>query len=185
VKHLPKHLRPRWRYLAVELESPPDATFDRETLQRALWYAAGNLLGDPGSADADLSVVRFRRGGSGEERDEGERPGSDRSGERAGSAEATAVVRVRRDEVGRGRAVVACVDAVAGAPVRTRVRGVSGTVRAGEEKYLNAPRAETRDRTVAFAGADRRALARGRRVDVELADGHAGATDLDYRTPDR
>ncbi|WP_276261215.1 Rpp14/Pop5 family protein [Haloglomus litoreum] len=186
MKHLPKHLRPRWRYLAVELESPPDATYDRDALQRAIWYAAGNLLGDPGSADTDLSVVRFRRGVSGEgERDGDGRTESAPSGGRGGSAEATAAVRVRRDEVQRGRAVIACLDAVAGSPVRTRVRGVSGTVRACEEKYLNAPRAGPRDRTVAFAGADRRALARGRRVDVELADGHAGATALDYRTPDR
>jgi ribonuclease P/MRP protein subunit POP5 len=175
VKHLPKHLRPRWRYLAVELESHPDAAFDREALQRAIWYAAGNLLGDPGSADADLSVVRF------------ERTPPEADGGHAGTAvgaEATAIVRVRREEVQRGRAVVACLDAVEGTPVRTRVRGVSGTVRASEEKYLNRPRAGTGDRTVAFAGADRRAWARGRRVDVELAAGHAGATELDYQGSD-
>jgi len=176
VKHLPKHLRPRWRYLAVELESHPEATFGREALQRAIWYAAGNLLGDPGSADADLSVVRFER----------TRPEADEDGharDEAG-AEATAIVRVRREEVQRGRAVVACLDAVEGAPVRTRVRGVSGTVRASEEKYLNRPRAGTGDRTVAFAGTDRRAWTRGRRVDVELAGGHAGATELDYQGSD-
>jgi ribonuclease P/MRP protein subunit POP5 len=176
VKHLPKHLRPRWRYLAVELESDPDATFGREGLQRAIWYAAGNLLGDPGSADADLSVVRFER--------EGNEASPGRRDCRDGGAEATAIVRVRREEVQRGRAVVACLDAVEGAPVRTRVRGVSGTVRASEEKYLNRPRAGTGDRTVAFAGADRRAWTRGRRVDVELADGHAGATELDYQGSD-
>ena len=51
VKHLPKYLRPRWRYLAVELESWPDADVDRRSFQRELWFAAQNLLGDAGSAD--------------------------------------------------------------------------------------------------------------------------------------
>lgn len=171
MKHLPKHLRPRWRYLAVEIESTPGAAFDREAFQRALWYAAGNLLGDPGSADADLSVVRFRQGGT------DAAPGRATDAEQG--AEAVAAVRVRRDEVPRGRAVVACVDAVAGTPVRTRVRGTSGTVRACEEKYLKPPRAGTRDRTVAFAGTDRPAWTRGRRVDIELTDGVTGATELD------
>ncbi|MFB6207187.1 MAG: Rpp14/Pop5 family protein [Haloglomus sp.] len=182
MKHLPKHLRPRWRYLAVEVEAPPDATLDREAFQRAVWFAAGSLLGDPGSASADLSVVRFRR----PERDAGtDGEGIETADERGEGAEATAVVRVRRGAVTRGRAVVACVDAVAGTSVRTRVRGVSGTVRACEEKYLKPPRAGTGDRTVAFAGADRRGWTRGRRVDIDLADGHAGATELDYRGSDR
>jgi len=48
MKHLPKHIRPRWRYLAVEIEAAPDADIDRGAFQRALWYAAGNLLGDVG-----------------------------------------------------------------------------------------------------------------------------------------
>ena len=30
MKHLPKHLQPRWRYLAVRIESWPDADIDRE-----------------------------------------------------------------------------------------------------------------------------------------------------------
>ena len=181
MKHLPKHLQPRWRYLAVEVESPPDAAFDREAFQRACWYAAGNLLGDPGSADADLSVLRFRHpdGSSGGEGGDGADVRTDSAG-----AEATAIVRVRRDEVTRGRAALACVTRVDGTPVRTRVRGVSGTVRACEEKYLNPPRGVVEERTVAFAGADRPASARGRRVDIELADGCAGATELDYPGPD-
>jgi len=59
VKHLPKHLRPRWRYLALGIEAWPDADVDRRAFQRALWYAAGNLLGDPGSADAGLKLLSF------------------------------------------------------------------------------------------------------------------------------
>jgi ribonuclease P/MRP protein subunit POP5 len=116
MKHLPKHLRPRWRYLAVRLETAADAALSRRAFQRAVWYAAGNLLGDAGSAEADLRVIRFRF--------------SDGTGE--------AVVRVRRGETGPARAALACVDAVDGDPVGVEVRGVSGTVRACDEKFLGA-----------------------------------------------
>jgi ribonuclease P/MRP protein subunit POP5 len=159
VKHLPKHLQPRWRYLAVTIETWPDAEFDRGDYQRELWYAAQNLLGDAASAELDLTVVRFRRS----------------------DAEGDAVIRVRRGEVDRGRAVLACLDSVAGDPVGQRVRGVSGTVRACEEKYLGRAPEPTNQRNVAFADGDRRASVRGRRVDVRLSDEYAGATELDLQ----
>jgi ribonuclease P/MRP protein subunit POP5 len=114
MRHLPKNLRPRWRYLAVELEAASDVDIDRDAFQRAAWHAAGTLLGDPGSADADLRVLRFSfESGAGE-----------------------AVVRVRHGEVGSGRAALACVATVDGHPVGLHVRGVSGTIRACEEKHL-------------------------------------------------
>ncbi len=114
MKHLPKHLRPRWRYLAVGLESRADAAIDRRSFQRECWYAAQNLLGDPGSADADLTVVEYEfEAGRGE-----------------------ALVRVRRDETGPARAALACVDTVDGAPLGLHVRGTSGTIRAATEKFL-------------------------------------------------
>jgi ribonuclease P/MRP protein subunit POP5 len=114
VKHLPKHLRPRRRYLAVELRGPPDASLDSRTLQRELWFSAQNLIGDAGSADVDLSVVDFDfRDGEGH-----------------------AVVRTRRGEDDRSRAVVACLSEVGGTELGVRVRGVSGTVRACKDKFL-------------------------------------------------
>jgi ribonuclease P/MRP protein subunit POP5 len=158
VKHLPKHLQPRWRYLAVGIESWPDLDLDRRAFQRELWFAAQNLLGDPGSADADLTVLRFRfRDGTGE-----------------------AVVRVRRGETERGRAALACVDGVDGHPIRVRVRGVSGTVRGCEEKYMRGPPEEGDETRVVFRNTDRRALARGRLLDVETDGGFTGATRLDF-----
>ncbi len=114
MKHLPKHLRPHWRYLAVDLRTPPETELDRRAFQRELWYAGQNLLGDPGSADADLTVMRFSF--------------ADGTGE--------AIVRVRHGEVEAGRAALACIDGIDGAPLGVRVRGVSGTIRAAEEKYL-------------------------------------------------
>ena len=159
MKHLPKHLQPRWRYLAVGIEAWPDATIGRRDVQGALWESGRALLGDPGSADADLTVLRFSF--------------ADGTG--------GAVVRTRRDEVTRARAAVACVDAVAGQPVGVSVRGVSGTVRACEENYLSERPQATGERTVAFGGAERPAVARGSRLDVRRRgdDGFTGATNLD------
>lgn len=157
MKHLPKHLQPRWRYLALGLESWPDAEVGRRAFQREAWYATQNLLGDPGSAAVDLSVLRFSL--------------ADGAGE--------AIVRVRRGETDRARAALACVDEVDGDPIRVRVRGVSGTVRAAEEKYMRGPSDDTEETRVAFRGADRRALRRGDRVDVETDGGFRGATRLD------
>jgi ribonuclease P/MRP protein subunit POP5 len=168
---LPKHLRPRWRYLAVGIESWPDADLDRGAVQRHLWYAAQNLVGDAGSAKADLSVLGFTFDAP--------------TGE--------AVVRARHGHVDAARAVVACLSAVDGHPVGLTVRGVSGTVRACEERfcsrlsagdsdeesYLGGPAERTVERTVAFRGAQRPAVVRGDRVDVRVEDGFAGATRFD------
>ncbi len=113
MKHLPKHLRPTWRYLAVELESDGDMSVDRRAFQREVWYAGQNLLGDPGSAAADLRVVRFRRAGN--------------KGE--------AIVRVRHGEVGRARAAIACLSSVDGLSMGVFVKKVSGTIRGAESAF--------------------------------------------------
>jgi ribonuclease P/MRP protein subunit POP5 len=157
MKHLPKHLRPRWRYLAVGIETWPEVTMDRGSFQRAVWYAAQNLLGDPGSADADCTVIRFEY--------------ADGVGR--------AIVRVRHGEVEPARAALACVSDVDGDPVRIAVRGASGTIRACEEKYLNGPPEIRSEKPVAFEGVERSAVLRGDVVEVRTDDGFAGATELD------
>jgi ribonuclease P/MRP protein subunit POP5 len=158
MKHLPKHIRPRWRYLAVEIESTPDAEIDRGSFQRELWYAAGNLLGDPGSADADLTVYDFHfEDGVGE-----------------------TIIRVRRGETDAARAAVACVDAIDGEPVGVVVRGISGTVRACEESYLGRRDGAFEQRHVVFADARRPAVARDEAVEVLLSAGLVSATELDF-----
>lgn len=159
MKHLPKHLQPRWRYLAVGLESWPPVAIDRATFQRELWYTAQNLLGDTGSAAADLSVLSFTHG--------------DGSGE--------ALVRVRRGEVERARSVLACVDAVGDAPVGLSVRGVSGTVRACEEKYMGRGTEEADQRDVVFGTAEWPAFVRDGRVDVRADGAFVGATTTDLQ----
>ena len=157
MKHLPKHLQPRWRYLAVAIESWPDATIDRRAFQRELWYATQNLLGDAGSADADATVVRF-------DHDDG-----------VGHA----VVRVRRGHTDEARAALACLGRVDGDPVGLWVTGTSGTVRACEEKYIRDPAKAPEQRQVVFENRERRALVRDGRADVHTDDGFVGATDLD------
>ncbi|MCU4716763.1 Rpp14/Pop5 family protein [Halapricum hydrolyticum] len=157
MKHLPKHLQPRWRYLAVRFETWPDATVDRGAFQRELWYAAQNLLGDVGSAAVDLTVVRF--------------DGWDGGGE--------AIVRVRRGECERARAIVACVDAIGSDPVGLRVAGTSGTVRACEEKYMRGGPERTEQRHVTVGDAERPAVVRDGRLEYRMNDAFTAGTPLD------
>lgn len=157
MRHLPKHLRPRWRYLGVEIESWPDTQLNRGQFQREIYYSAQNLIGDVGSTEVDLRVYEFV----------------------FTDGDGTAVVRVHRGGVERGRAVLACIDRIDGQPVRVTVRGVAGTVRACEERYIRRPLECPEERTVAFENADRFAFVRDRRVAVRTDSGFAGATDFD------
>lgn len=158
MRHLPKHLRPRWRYLVCEVETSAEHEPAQRALQTAVWEAARGLLGDPGSADADLQVVRTALGPSG----------------------GTVAVRARRDEVTSARAALACVHSLDGTPVGLRVLGVSGTLRAAEEKYMTGPAGPGEEDTVVFEGASRCAVPRGDgRVDLHGSGAHLGATELD------
>jgi len=158
MKHLPKHIRPRWRYLAVGIESTPDAEIDRGTFQRELWYAAGNLLGDPGSADADLTVYDFEF--------------ADGVGE--------SIIRTRRGETDAARAALACVDEIDGEPIGVVVHGISGTVRACEERYLGRRTGDFQQRHVVFADASRPAYSREDAIDVSVSTGFVSTTELDF-----
>ena len=157
VKHLPKHLRPRWRYVVLEIETWPSTTIGTESLQRQLWFSAQNLLGDPGSADAYLEVRRgeFWPGGG------------------------EALVQVRRGEIERARAAIACVSSIDENPVRITVQGVSGTIRAAEEKYIRGPPEGPREESVVFDGETRTAHLRDDLVDVSVSGSFVGATRLD------
>jgi ribonuclease P/MRP protein subunit POP5 len=157
MKHLPKHLQPRWRYLGLELESTPDATIEREAFQRECWYAAQNLLGDYGSSEADLSVLRFD----------------------FADGWGTSIVRIRRDMRDAARAALACVDTIDGHEIGIRVRGCSGTIRACEESYLRSPPEIQRQRNVVFEDETRTGVVRSPRVDVRVDGSVIGATELD------
>jgi len=157
VPTLPKHLRPRWRYLAVGVETWPDATLDRRAFQGALWDGARGLYGDVGAADLDLRVVHFA----------------------GGDGAWAAIVRMHRGERERARAVIASIGTIDDHPVALAVRGASGTVRACEEKYIGSRREPPEHTDVAFANSTRRAVLRGQRRDVHVDAGYVGATELD------
>jgi ribonuclease P/MRP protein subunit POP5 len=155
---IPKHLRPRWRYLVVAVETWPDTPLNRRDLQAAVWSAGRSLLGDPGSADADLKVIRFRFSAD------------------AGAGQA--VVRVRHGHADAARAAIACVDSVEGHPVGLSVEATGGTVRSCEEKYLREPpEAERKD--VVFGDTDHLAVVRDGVADLRDGDTFTGATVLD------
>ncbi len=158
MKHLPKHLQPRWRYLAVESTTWPDHALERDVFQRELYYSAQNLLGDAGSAQLDLSVVRFRTSDGGCE----------------------AVVRVYRGHVSAARAALACLGSIAGSPIGIRIRGVSGTIRACEEKYMGRGLQQREERDVVFENANRTAHCFDGRADIRVGDAFVGATTLDF-----
>jgi ribonuclease P/MRP protein subunit POP5 len=158
MKHLPKHLQPRWRYLAVALETWPEAGVGRRAFQREVWYAGQNLLGDGGSADADLRVMRFSL--------------EDGTG--------GAIVRARRGEVDAARAALACVDDVDGHPVGLRVTGVSGTVDACSENYLGCAAGFTTQSDVTVAGESRPAWRRAGALDIDTREGFLGGTVGDF-----
>jgi ribonuclease P/MRP protein subunit POP5 len=157
MKHLPKHLRPKWRYVAVALETDPDASVSRGAFQRELWYAAQNLLGDAGSADADGTVVRFT----------------------FEHGDGAAVVRARRGHVEPLRAALACIESIGDDTVAVTIRGVSGTIRACEEKFMPAATESPDRRDVAFEDTQRSAVVRGDRVAVDVPGGRAYATRTD------
>ncbi len=159
MKHLPKHLRPRYRYLALHLETLPDASFGRHALQEAIWGSSRRVFGDIGSAAIDSTVVRFTH--------------ADGVGE--------AIIRVRRGEVDRARAAITCIARIGGNEVGLRIAGVSGTIRACEEKYMGGGPKPQCERTVAFGNAERTAFVRDGLVDVKTDDAFAGATDFDLR----
>lgn len=157
MRHLPKHLRQRWRYLAVELETWPDATIEEDAFQRSCWFAAQNLVGDVGSVEADLRVVDFE----------------------FAEGEGWALLRTRRGNTSLARAALACVDRVYDDPIRITVRGISGTLRAAEEKYLGGPREPTGQESVTFENESRQAVTRGDLLDVEIDGDFVGVTRLD------
>ena len=155
----PKHLRPRWRYLGVGLETWPDVDLNRSAFQSALWESCRTLSGDVGGADADLTVYDFFfQHGRGE-----------------------AVVKTHRGEVQLARAALGTISSVAGNPIRVRVRGVSGTVRGCEEKYLGRHRERIGETTVTVDGVERTGYRRGVAIDLQSEDTFVGATMLDIQ----
>jgi len=71
------------------------------------------------------------------------------------------------------------VSEVDGDPIGIRVSGISGTVRACEERYMGRAGGNSTQRDVAFEGAERPATVRGDAHDVRIESGYVGATAFD------
>lgn len=154
---LPKHLRPRYRYLAVTIESTPAASLTRQSFQRALWNRARELIGDAGSARIELQVMRFSFS-----------PG-----------QGTAIIRTNRDTTTSARATITTLATIGGEPIRVHITGISGTIRGCEEKYLGKDPESVTEQSVVFNNELRAAVVRDNRIDVKIDDGFIGATTLD------
>ena len=154
---LPKHLRQRRRYLGIELCGWPNTQLTRTGLEQALRTTSQELLGDVGAATVPLSVLSFIW--------------DDGAGE--------AVVRTTRESVEEAEAVIATLTTVDDDELACHVRGVSGTVRGCEEKYLGRHTESTRESTVVFEGAERSAVRRRDAIDIRIDDAFVGATSLD------
>jgi ribonuclease P/MRP protein subunit POP5 len=153
----PKHLQRRWRYLAVEIETWPDADLDRRSFQRACWASVRSLHGDAGSAALDVEVLRFS----------------------FADGDGYAVVRTPIDGVARTRAALACLDSVGAQDVGLRVAGVSGTIQACLDQQVPRRNGELAETTVDFDGEDREAIGRGGRLDARIGGSFVGATVWD------
>ncbi len=153
----PKHLRPRWRYLAVDLEVPGDVDLTRDDLQGSLWRGLKSLFGDATSARVGMDLVRLSL--------------VDGRGQ--------AIIRVARDGVEEARAVLATVDRVADRPIRFDVRGVSGTIRGCEESYLGDAGEPASQDTVTFDDVETTAVVRDETVDIRIDSTPVGVTTLD------
>lgn len=154
---LAKRLRPSYRYLAIAIESWPDQSLTETEVERAINESARSLLGDRGVAEIHATLLQFAfENGSGE-----------------------ALVRVPRNSVKEARAAIACLSSIDNQPVRLHIRGISGTIRTCEEKYLGERPIQSGERTVAYDGTQRSAHVHNDRVDVRVNDAFVGAMDLD------
>lgn len=154
---LPKHLRPRWRYLAIEIENSPAISLTQNEFRDALQQSVRSLFGDLGDARLEVRVMSFSHT----------------------NGYGTAIVRTHRETVTEARAAVACISAETIPTLGIRISGISGTVRACEEKYLGQETESLTENTVVYDGAERPAVIRGNDLEIQVGDAFIGATRLD------
>ena len=157
MKPLPKHLRPRYRYIVVSIESWPTAKLDKHTFQQAIWTSTSRLFGDTGAATADLFLIRFEfSNGSG-----------------------WGIIRTHRDTLPIARSSIACVSKINEFPVGIIVRGVSGTIKSCEDKYLSKLPEPVIPGEHFFNTKISPSFTRGHCIDIQTDTDFIGATHLD------
>ncbi len=109
---LPPTLRPRARYLAYEVIS--DAKVDSSDVTNAIWFGLIGLLGELGTADAQIRIIR----------------------DSWNAEKQTGLLRVSHNAVEAVRAALAFASRIGDTPVIIRVLGVSGTIRGARKKFF-------------------------------------------------
>ncbi len=108
MKILPPTLRPQRRYLAFEVISEKEVT--RESLLREIFPAASSLLGDLVSSQCEIRLLDFNY--------------------------PFGILRCLRGSEELTRTVLCIITSIDGSPALIRVLGVSGTILAATEKYI-------------------------------------------------
>lgn len=108
MKILPPTLRPQRRYIAFEVISGTPVS--REELLREIFPAASSLLGDLVSSQCEIRLLDFNH--------------------------PFGILRCLRGSEELARTVLCTISSIDGNPAFIRVLGVSGTIRAATEKYI-------------------------------------------------
>lgn len=116
-------LRPRHRYLAIEVSAPREVSL--EQLVRALRREVRDLFGDAGAAEMDLRVEEVVP-----------LPAEGLGNSWAGGG----LLRTVREHVDRARAAVAVLREIEGRPAVARTLGVSGTIRGARRFWVKVKR---------------------------------------------
>ncbi|MDD2440448.1 MAG: Rpp14/Pop5 family protein [Methanosarcinaceae archaeon] len=108
MKRLLPSLRPRKRYLAIELIS--NAEPSRGEFSREIYFAACSLLGDAAVSECDLKVLGFEAG--------------------------LGIIQCAHTKLSETRAALAALTQVNRKKAAVHVLGVSGTIKGATEKFL-------------------------------------------------
>ncbi len=157
MKPIPKHLRPRYRYIVVSLESWSNSIIDKTSFQQSIWASVNRLFGDLGSAKSDLYLIRFEfHNGTG-----------------------YGIIRTRRDSLHLARSGIACTSSVNGHPIGILVLGISGTIKSCEQKYLPVLKKSLVTGEVTFEGNSYSSTSYGELLDIKIDNDFIGATNMD------
>lgn len=108
MKILPPTMRERKRYLAFELISADEIR--REDLLREMFSCSGSLLGDVGSSECSIRLLKFE--------------------------DSKGIIRCRYNSTEKTRAILATINSINDKRVTIHVLGISGTVAGATKKYL-------------------------------------------------
>ncbi len=143
--------------MVVSIESWPTANIDKRTFQHAIWTSTSRLFGDNGAATADLFLIRFEF--------------SDGSG--------WGIIRTPRDALHMAKSSLACISQINEFPIGILIKGVSGTIKTCEEKYLSDLPTSIVSKELFFNNKLSSCFIRENSVDIKIDNDFIGATHLD------